>query len=102
MDTEKSSQEDTNTLNDSKDTAQAGSKASAAQSKESKPSVDEIRKRAYEIFQARQGGPECARRLAKGRGVSFRRYAQGRCAQADAAKADGAKAACGQRCADTN
>ena len=57
MATEKSSAEDAKTLNVSKDSAPEGSDASAAKSKKSKPSVDEIRKRAYEIFQERQGGP---------------------------------------------
>ena len=55
MATEKSSAEDAKTLNDSKDSAPEKSKPTAAKSKESKPSVDETRKRAYEIFQARHG-----------------------------------------------
>ena len=49
--------EDAKTLDDSNDSAPKGSEASAAKSKGSKPSVDEIRKRAYEVFQARHGGP---------------------------------------------
>jgi len=57
MATEKSSAEDAKTLNDSKDSAPEGSDASAAKSKGSKPSVDEIRTRAYETFKERQGGP---------------------------------------------
>ena len=57
MAAEKSSGEDAKTLDDSNDSAPKGSKASVAKSNESKPSVDEIRTRAYEIFQARQGGP---------------------------------------------
>jgi H+-transporting ATPase len=54
MATEKSSPEDAKTLNDSKDSAPEGSEASAAKSKGSKPGVDELRRRAYEIFQARE------------------------------------------------
>ena len=46
------------TLDDSKNSAPNGSKASVAKPNGSKPSADEIRKRAYEIFQARQGGSE--------------------------------------------
>ncbi len=46
------------TLDDSKNSARNGSKASVAKPNGSKPSADEIRKRAYEIFQARQGGTE--------------------------------------------
>ena len=60
MATEKSSAEDAKTLNVSKDSAPEGSEASAAKSEGSKPSVDEIRKRAYEVFQARHGGPGSA------------------------------------------
>ena len=57
MAAEKSSPEDAKTLDDSKDSAPEGSEASAVKSKGSKPSVDEIRTRAFEIFEARQGGP---------------------------------------------
>src|SRR5208282_4330420 len=61
MANEKSSSEDAKTLkNDSKDSAPEGSKANAAKSKESKPSVDETRKRAFEVFQARHGEPGSA------------------------------------------
>ena len=55
MATEKSSGEDVKTLDDSNDSAPNESKASVAKPNGSKPSVDEIRKRAYEIFQERQG-----------------------------------------------
>jgi len=55
MATEKSSREDAKTLDDSKDFAPEKSKPTVAKSDESKPSVDETRKRAYEIFQERQG-----------------------------------------------
>ena len=44
------------TLNDSKDSAQNGSKEQVAKPNGSKPNVDEIRKRAYKIFKERQGG----------------------------------------------
>src|SRR5208282_1635396 len=54
---EKSSGEDAKTVDDSNDSAPSASKASGAKSNESKPSADEIRTRAYEIFQARHGGP---------------------------------------------
>jgi hypothetical protein len=54
--TEKSSAEDAKTLIDSKDSAPSGSEASVTKSNESKPGTDEIRTRAYEIFQARHGG----------------------------------------------
>ncbi len=60
MAADKSSPEDAKDVNDSKDSAQAESKASVPKSNESKPSVDETRKRAYEIFQARDGGPGSA------------------------------------------
>jgi len=61
MATEKTSVEDTKkTLDDSNDSAPNGSKADATKSKESKPGVDETRKRAYGIFQARHGGPGSA------------------------------------------
>ena len=58
MATEKSSEEDAKTLDDSKNSAQNGAKATPPKPNGSKPSVGEIRKRAYEIFQARQGGSE--------------------------------------------
>ena len=45
------------TLDDSHNSAQSGSKTSAAKPNGSKASTDEIRTRAYEIFQARHGGP---------------------------------------------
>ena len=45
------------TLDDSHNSAQSGSKTSAAKPNGSKASTDEIRKRAYEVFQARHGGP---------------------------------------------
>lgn len=57
MATEKSSTEDAKTPVDSHNSAQSGSKTSAAKPNGSKASTDEIRKRAYEIFQARHGGP---------------------------------------------
>ena len=60
MATEKSSGEDANTIDGSNDSAPEGSEGSAVKSKGSKPSVDEIRKRAYEVFQARHGGPGSA------------------------------------------
>ncbi len=55
MATEKTSVEDTKKTSD--DSAPNGSKADTTKSKESKPGVDETRERAYEIFQARHGGP---------------------------------------------
>ena len=61
MATEKTSVEDAKkTLDDSNDSAPNGSKVDATKSKESKPGVDETRKRAYGIFQARHGGPGSA------------------------------------------
>jgi hypothetical protein len=51
---EKSSADDAKTLNDSKDSAQNGSKEQVAKPNGSKPRVDELRQRAYEIFQARE------------------------------------------------
>src|ERR1017187_3343080 len=60
MATEKSSPEDAKTVNDPKDSAPEGSEASTAKSKGSKPSVDEIRKCAFEVFQARHGEPGSA------------------------------------------
>ena len=58
MATEKSSGEDAKTLDDSNGLRAKRVRASVAKPNESKPSVDEIRKRAYEIFQERQGGSE--------------------------------------------
>jgi H+-transporting ATPase len=57
MATEKKSPEDAKTSDASKDSAPNESKASVTKSNESKPSAGEIRTRAYEIFQARHGGP---------------------------------------------
>ena len=57
MATEKSSASDAKALAASTDSLPNGSKASVAKSNRPKPSVDEIRTRAYEIFQARHGGP---------------------------------------------
>ena len=103
MATDKSSPEDANTVNDSKDSAQAGSKASVPKSNESKPSVDETRKRAYEIFQARHGGPGSA--LGDWQKAEASASADTPKADApmpDAAKSDAAKAGCVQRCAGTS
>ena len=85
MATEKSSGEDAKTLDDSKDSAPEESKATVAKSNESKPSVDEIRKRAYEIFQARQGGS------ALGDWQKAEASVSADAAKADARKADAAK-----------
>src|SRR5579872_1705767 len=60
MATEKSSAQDAKTLEDTNDSAPNGSKAGMTKSDGSKPSVDEIRTRAYGIFQARHGGPGSA------------------------------------------
>ena len=60
MATEKSSSADAETSNDSKDSAQNGSKEQVAKPNGSKPSADEIRKRAFEAFQARHGEPGSA------------------------------------------
>ena len=92
MATEKSSAEDAKTLDDSKDSAQNGSTADVTKSKESKPSVDEIRTRAYEIFQERQGGSEIGDwQKAEASASTDESKADG--AKADAPKADGAKGA---------
>ena len=56
MATEKSSAEDAKSLSDSKNSAPNGANGDVAQPNGSKPSVGEIRKRAYKIFQERQGG----------------------------------------------
>ena len=58
MPTEKSSAEDAKALSDPKGSTQNGSVANVAKSNGSKPNVGEIRKRAYKIFQERQGGSE--------------------------------------------
>jgi H+-transporting ATPase len=47
------------TLSDSNKSAPNGSDGSVAKSNGSKPNVEEIRKRAYKIFQERQDGSEC-------------------------------------------
>jgi H+-transporting ATPase len=60
MATEKGSREDANTIADSNDSAPKGSEASAAKFKGARPGVGEIRNRAYEVFQARHGGPGSA------------------------------------------
>jgi magnesium-transporting ATPase (P-type) len=60
MATQKSPGEDAKTLDDSKDSAPNASTASVAKSNGPKPNKDETRERAYEIFQARQGGPGSA------------------------------------------
>ena len=88
MATEKSSGEDAKTLDDSNDSAPNGSKAGVTKSKESKPSVDETRKRAYEIFQARHGGPGSALEDWQKAEAS----ASADAPKADASKADAAKA----------
>src|SRR5271170_7824270 len=54
MATENSYAADAKTSNDSKDSAQNGSKEQDAKPNGSKASVDELRRRAYEIFQARE------------------------------------------------
>jgi H+-transporting ATPase len=54
MDTQKSSEDDAKTLNDSNGSAPKGAKANVAKPNGSKPSVDELRRRAYEIFLARE------------------------------------------------
>src|SRR5271156_1903847 len=53
---EKNSGEDAKALSDSAEFAPNGAAASVAKVDGSKPSVDEIRRCAYEIFQARHGG----------------------------------------------
>jgi H+-transporting ATPase len=52
--------EDAKISDASNNSAQNGSRTSAAKSNVSQPSVDEIRKHAYETFQARHGGPGSA------------------------------------------
>ena len=86
MATEKSPAEGAKTLDDSNDSRQNGSNASVAKPNGSKPngaksSVGEIRKRAYELFQERQGGSELGDWQKAEASVS-----------ADAAKAERAKA----------
>jgi len=87
MATQKDSGEDTKNLDDSNDSEPKGSEASAAKSKGSRPGVDEIRKRAYEVFQARHGGP--------GNEIDDWQKAEAAASadapKADAAEADGAK-----------
>ncbi len=57
MATQRDSGEESKTLADPKDSAQNGAKAGADNSNGSKSRAAEIRTRAYEIFQARHGGP---------------------------------------------
>ncbi len=57
---EKSFADDAKTSNDSKHSAQNGSKEQVAKPNGSKPGADEIRKRAFEAFQARHGEPGSA------------------------------------------
>jgi hypothetical protein len=58
MATQKDSAEDATILGDSKKSAPSGPNGSAVKSNGSKPNVDEIRTRAYEIFQERLGRNE--------------------------------------------
>ena len=60
MTTEKSSGGAAKALTDSTSPTPNGAKPTIVKSNESEPGVDEIRKRAFEIFQARQGGPGSA------------------------------------------
>jgi len=76
MATEKSSADDAKTSDASSDSAPNGSKA-VAKSKGSEAGVDEIRTRAYEIFQARHGGPGSEIGDWQKADVNFRRCAQG-------------------------
>ena len=96
MATEKSSQEDAKTVNDLKDSAPEKSKPTAAKSDESKPSVDETRKRAYEIFQERQGENALSDWQKAEASVSADAPkaddSKADASKADAPKADGAKA----------
>jgi hypothetical protein len=83
MATEKSSAEDAKTLDDTNDSAPNGSKGGVTKSKKSKPSVDEIRTRAYGIFRARHGEP----------GTAFEDWQKAETSvSADAPKADISKA----------
>src|SRR5208283_2550216 len=93
MATEKSSGEDTKkTLDDSNDSVPNGSKADATKSKESEPGVDETRKRAYRIFQARHGGPGSALEdWQKAEASGSADVPKADAPKADAAQADGAK-----------
>src|ERR1035437_4224494 len=88
MATEKSSPEDAKTVNDPKDSAPEGAKADVTKSKESKPSVDETRKRAFEVFQARHGEPGSALEDWQKAEASVSADAP----KADASKADASKA----------
>ena len=80
MANEKSSSEDAKTVNDSKDSAPEGSREQVAKPNGSKPGLDELRKRAYEIFQAREDLQKAEAAL----------YADA--SKPDAPKPDGAKA----------
>ena len=83
MATQKSSGEDAKTSDDSSDSAPSESNASVAKSNQSKPTADEIRSRAYEVFQERRGGP--------GSEIGDWQKAEA-LASADAAKAGGGEA----------
>ena len=90
---QKSSGEDAKTLDDSNDSAPNGPKAGVTESKESKPSVDETRKRAYGIFQARHGGPGSALEdWQKAEAAASADAPAADTSKADAAKADASKA----------
>ena len=88
MATEKSSADDAKSSDASSDSAPNGSKA-VAKSKGSEPGVDEIRTRAYEIFQARHGGPGSA----LGDWQKAEASASADAFKADTSKADAAKGA---------
>ncbi len=93
MATQKSSGEDAKTLDNSNDSAPNGPKAGVTKSKESKPSVDETRKRAYGIFQARHGGPGSALEdWQKAEAAASADAANADTSKADAAKANASKA----------
>jgi H+-transporting ATPase len=92
MATEKSSGEDTKkSLDDLNDSAP--SQADATKSNEPKPGVDETRKRAYGIFQARHGGPGSAiEDWQKAEASAPAAAPKAHASKADASKADEAKA----------
>ena len=90
---QKSPGEDAKTLDDSKDSAPNASTARIAKSNGPKPNEDETRARAYEIFQARHGGPGSAigdwqKAEASASTVAPKAHAS----KADASKADEAEA----------
>ena len=100
MATQKSSEDVAKTLSASSKVAPNGATPSVAKADGS--SVDEIRKRAYEIFQARHGGSGSALEdWQKAEAAVSANASKADATKAEGANPDASKADAVQRCADT-